>query len=147
MSTSNPLNADGGGPSTGAAPWQRASENATAFTQAYKSKSPATTDHLTEWWTQKSNNELADVLPKAVEYGSTDLKVIGFALRQAIGKTNEEVTDEELGIAFYMLGKSARLIGAYSDGRKPSDDTWDDISIYAKMAQFARAHGFWGGFK
>ena len=104
------------------------------------------TDDLVGWWTQTANDELGDVLPKAIEYGSADLKIIGFAMSQMIGKPTK-VTHEELGIAFYLLGKVARLIGAYADGRSPSDDTWHDIAIYTKMAQFSRTFGHWGDFK
>lgn len=100
---------------------------------------------LADWWTNESRHELESVLPKAIEYGSADLKVIGFALSQMIGEP-KDVTHDELGIAFYVLGKVARLVGGYADGRKPSDDTWHDIAIYTKMAQYAREHDGWGGF-
>lgn len=100
---------------------------------------------MTNWWLDETRGELESVIPKALEYGSADLKVIGYALKQMIG-TPKDVTEEELGIAFYVLGKVARLVGAYADGRKPSDDTWHDIAIYTKMAQYSRKHGTWGGF-
>lgn len=100
---------------------------------------------LANWWLDETKNELESVIPKAVEYGSADLKVIGYALSQMIGEP-KGVTPDELGIAFYVLGKVARLVGGYADGRKPSDDTWHDIAIYTKMAQFARKHDGWGGF-
>lgn len=101
---------------------------------------------LANWWLDETRNELDSVIPKALEYGSADLKVIGFALSQMIGEP-KGVTNDELGIAFYVLGKVARLVGGYADGRAPSDDTWHDIAIYTKMAQYARYHGEWGGFK
>jgi hypothetical protein len=101
---------------------------------------------LANWWLDETRNELDSVIPKALEYGSADLKVIGFALSQMIGEP-KGVTNDELGIAFYVLGKVARLVGGYADGRAPSDDTWHDIAIYTKMAQYARFHGEWGGFK
>jgi hypothetical protein len=100
---------------------------------------------LAEWWLDETRSELDSVIPKALEYGSADLKVIGFALSQMIGEP-KDVTNDELGIAFYVLGKVARLVGGYADGRKPSDDTWHDIAIYTKMAQYARHNGEWGGF-
>lgn len=100
---------------------------------------------LANWWLNETRNELDSVIPKALEYGSADLKVIGFALSQMIGEP-KDVTNDELGIAFYVLGKVARLVGGYADGRKPSDDTWHDIAIYTKMAQYARHNGEWGGF-
>lgn len=100
---------------------------------------------LANWWLDETKNELNSVLPKAIEYGSADLKVIGFALSQMIGEP-KGVTHDELGIAFYVLGKVARLVGGYADGRLPSDDTWHDIAIYTKMAQYSRKHNGWGGF-
>ncbi|CAB4177881.1 hypothetical protein UFOVP1462_7 [uncultured Caudovirales phage] len=106
---------------------------------------PPTTQDLANWWLEETKSELKSVIPKAVEYGSSDLKVIGFALEQMSGKP-AQVTHDELGIAFYVLGKVARLIGGYADGRAPSDDTWHDIAIYTKMAQYARENGGWGGF-
>lgn len=108
-------------------------------------ESGKTVQDLASWWIDEARGELDSVIPKAVEYGSADLKVIGFALSQMIGKPTNVSTDE-LGIAFYVLGKVARLIGGYADGREPSDDTWHDIAIYTKMAQYAREHGGWGGF-
>ncbi len=74
---------------------------------------------LAEWWLDETRNELDSVIPKALEYGSADLKVIGFALSQMIGEP-KDVSNDELGIAFYVLGKVARLVGGYADGRKPS---------------------------
>ena len=108
-------------------------------------KDAPTVQDLANWWLDETKFELDSVLPKAVEYGSADLKVIGFALSQMIGEP-KGVTNDELGIAFYVLGKVARLVGGYADGRKPSDDTWHDIAIYTKMAQSARENGGWGGF-
>jgi len=108
-------------------------------------KDAPTVQSLANWWLEETKFELDSVIPKAVEYGSADLKVIGFALSQMIGKPTN-VTDDELGIAFYVLGKVARLIGGYADGRSPSSDTWHDIAIYTKMAQYARENGGWGGF-
>lgn len=105
-----------------------------------------TTRDLAAWWEVETKKEIESVIPKAVEYGSADLKVIGYALSQMIGEP-KGVTNDELGIAFYVLGKVARLVGSYADGRRPSDDTWHDIAIYTKMAQFAREHNGWGGFK
>ena len=108
-------------------------------------QTPEGIKELSAWWRNETRSELDSVIPKAMEYGSADLKVIGFALSQMIGEP-KDVTNDELGIAFYVLGKVARLVGGYADGRKPSDDTWHDIAIYTKMAQFARYKGEWGGF-
>ena len=118
---------------------------AAAFRKETPAEGAPTVQSLANWWLEETKFELDSVIPKAVEYGSADLKVIGFALSQMIGKPTN-VTDDELGIAFYVLGKVARLIGGYADGRSPSSDTWHDIAIYTKMAQYARENGGWGGF-
>jgi hypothetical protein len=115
------------------------------WSQAKNESGAPTLQELVNWWLDETKGELDSVIPKAVEYGSADLKVIGFALSQMIGEP-KGVTHDELGIAFYVLGKVARLVGGYADGRLPSDDTWHDIAIYTKMAQYARKHNGWGGF-
>ena len=101
-------------------------------------------NELRKWWLEQTSKEVEAVVPKAIEYGSADLDIIGYALGKMVDK-NAATTNDELGIAFYVLGKVARLIGAYTDGRTPSDDTWFDIAIYTKMAQRARAVGEWPG--
>jgi hypothetical protein len=118
---------------------------AAALRKETPTKDAHTVQDLANWWLAETKFELDSVLPKAIEYGSADLKVIGFALSQMIGEP-KGVTNDELGIAFYVLGKVARLIGGYADGRSPSSDTWHDIAIYTKMAQYARENGGWGGF-
>jgi hypothetical protein len=122
--------------------WQ---DMAAAFRHELPAEGAPTVQDLANWWLDETKSELDSVIPKAVEYGSADLKVIGFALSQMIGEP-KGVTHDELGIAFYVLGKVARLVGGYADGRLPSDDTWHDIAIYTKMAQYAREQGGWGGF-
>lgn len=106
---------------------------------------------LEAWWRQVAEDEIGRTVPKAMEYGSADLKIIGEALLLAMPKLAEGLTLEErqkvgqeLGIAFYLLGKTSRLFGAYERGRLPSDDTWFDIGIYAKMARRVREAGEWG---
>ena len=122
------------------APWHRVGEYKMplANDQAYAIET------LRNWWLEQSESEIMAVVPKAIEYGSADLDIIGYALSK-FAKQSDFTTNDELGIAFYILGKVARLIGAYSDGSKPSDDTWFDIAIYTKMAQRARAVGSWPG--
>jgi len=119
------------------APWHRIEE------QLREDEAHAINE-LRKWWMQQTSKEVEAVVPKAIEYGSADLDIIGYALNK-FGGANPHTTNDELGIAFYVLGKVARLIGAYTDGRAPSDDTWFDIAIYTKMAQRARAVGEWPG--
>lgn len=100
---------------------------------------------LSDWWMDIAQQEAEQVIPKAVEYGASDLRVMGAAMRHLF--PGEEPVPErvlvEMAIAFYALGKVARLFGAYEQGRLPSDDTWHDLGVYCRMAQHVRAYGEW----
>lgn len=99
---------------------------------------------LRNWWEETSEAELVACVPKAVEYGSTDLAVIGRTQGRLMGRTSlthEEAT--ELGIFFYLMGKIARWEDAIINGRRVSDDTLHDVAVYTKMMQRTRAVGGW----
>lgn len=101
---------------------------------------------LKKWWADKADFESGQVAPKAVEYGSADLKIMGQAMAMVSGRFGDDIPDRvwiELAIAFYALGKVARLFGAYEQGRLPSDDTWHDLGVYCRMAQRVRESGGW----
>lgn len=122
------------------APWHRMGEGPTSHAESQAHA----VNQLRDWWLEQTENEIMAVVPKAIEYGSADLDIIGYAMSK-FARQSDFTTNDELGIAFYILGKVARLVGAYSDGSRPSDDTWFDIAIYTKMAQRARAVGSWPG--
>lgn len=99
---------------------------------------------VADWWRDIAEQEIAKVVPKAIEYGSTDLYEIGRALGMVFGWENlshEEAT--ELGIYFYELGKFARWTDAIRNRRRVSDDTLHDLGVYVRMAQRNRAVGGW----
>lgn len=100
---------------------------------------------LEEWWRDKSYGEMKACVPKAVEYGSTDLAVIGRTMGRLMGRngdlSHEEAT--EIGIYFYLIGKLARWEDAIIHGRRVSDDTLHDASVYIKMQQRNRDVGGW----
>jgi hypothetical protein len=99
---------------------------------------------LANWWITQAESEMLACIPKAVEYGSTDLAVIGRAQGRMMGRdnlTHEEAT--EYGIFFYLVGKIARWEDALLHGRRVSDDTLHDIAVYTKMMQRTRAVGGW----
>lgn len=99
---------------------------------------------LRRWWIYLTQDELDATIPKAVEYSSVDLMEYGRTLGLVMGR--EQLTDEEateIGIWGYLVGKIARWTGAIKEGRRPSDDTLTDISVYCKMAQRTRAVGGW----
>lgn len=100
---------------------------------------------LTDWWVEIARREAAAVVPKAVEYSSADLAIMGFVLTHFPPIPSDEVSGEEIACAFYALGKIARAFGAYAEGRRPSDDTWHDNGVYVRMIQRIRESGGWPG--
>lgn len=93
---------------------------------------------LRDWWNHTNERDIERVVPKAVEYGATDLAELGrtFALitnRDLASLSHEEAT--EIGIYLYLVGKMSRWTDAIKNGRRPSQDTVYDIKIYATMAQ------------
>lgn len=100
---------------------------------------------LKKWWQDTSNGELDSLLPKMVEYSSHDLEIMGQTLLDLRPELRGQVNPAEIAIAFYAFGKMARIMGAYTDGVRPSDDSWHDLSIYARMAQRVREAGTWPG--
>lgn len=109
-----------------------------------------TEQELADWWEERAQVEIGATVPKSVEYGAYDLELAGRVLADMIG-WDEDVTPRtealhvELGVYFYLLGKVGRLTSAFRDSRLPSDDTWFDAGVYARMAQRARSHGGWPG--
>lgn len=99
--------------------------------------------HLAEWWMTNAVQEMLTLVPKAIEYGSADLRVMGDAMLVLMPQLQGVVDGQELAIAFYQLGKVARLFGGYAQGHSPSDDTWYDQRIYAAMAAHVREFGKW----
>lgn len=100
---------------------------------------------LEKWWWDQATTEINKTVPKAIEYGSTDLVEIGRTMAVNMGR---EVSDEEateLGIYFYLVGKLARWTDAVRRRVRPSDDTLFDLGVYVRMAQRNRSAGGWPG--
>ena len=106
---------------------------------------PLDDDPLTTWWVDLARFEAAQVVPKAIEYGATDLEEIGRTLGQTIGRDLPAAEAAELGVFFYLVGKMARWTDAIKTGRRVSDDTLHDIGVYVRMAQRIRHSGSWPG--
>jgi hypothetical protein len=101
---------------------------------------------LRRWWLEMAENEIERTVPKAEEYGATDLVAIGRVLAACMGRRGVTDADAtELAIFFYMVGKMARWEDAVRRGDKVSDDTLFDIGVYVRMAQRNRSHGGWPG--
>lgn len=97
---------------------------------------------LEKWWEDEARQEIMRTIPKAVEYSSTDLVDIG---RSVLGPGHDDARYAEAGVAFYACGKMARIMGAIREGRAPSDDSWFDLGVYARMATRIRQSGSWPG--
>ena len=100
---------------------------------------------LTEWWMDKAEEEVRRTVPKAIEYGSTDLAQIGHDLAAMAGRKVGDEEAAELGIMFYARGKMSRWIDAVIRGDRVSDDTLFDLGVYVRMAQRVRDAGGWPG--
>lgn len=102
-------------------------------------------DELTLWWLGRAKAETDMVVDKAIEYGATDLVDIGHQLARTAGRTICDQDAAEWGIAFYALGKVSRIMAAIAEGRQPSEDSWLDLGVYARMAQRVKQCGGWPG--
>lgn len=104
-------------------------------------------DDLKRWWMDQASMEVDKLMGKAIEYGgrgaAIDLIDIGQALAQVSGRTLSVEEQIEWGIFFYIEGKFARWKAAMMEGRRVSDDTLHDVSVYCRMAQRNRAVGGW----
>ena len=105
------------------------------------------TDPLFHWWMQHAYEEAAHTLPKAIEYGSTELQEAGHILASLMSKPIEEPMSDaaamETQIYQYVLGKVGRWTAAMRRGDRVSDDTLFDIGVYVTMVRKIRDTGEW----
>jgi len=96
------------------------------------------------WWVSVAATDAEAAEEKLKVYGSRDLTAIGDDLAAIAGWDDcPDKVKAELGVAFYLRGKVARMMGAYCAHTLPSDDTWHDASCYTMMARRIRAEGEW----
>lgn len=98
---------------------------------------------LREWMSQFFVEAMNQIIPKAIRYGSADLELMGKAMIQFRPELDGTVSGQELAVWFYVLGKVARLEGAYAQGEEPDIDSWYDLFVYALMAHRIRETGGW----
>lgn len=101
---------------------------------------------LRAWWQDKSERDINAVVPKAIDYGGGDLTLMADGMKlfaQLGGREVPRPVEREMAIAFYALGKIARIISGLAEGRLPNADSWYDLQIYAIMAQYEREIGPW----
>lgn len=106
------------------------------------------TEHQEEptlaWWVTDAREVAEATIPKAVEYGSTELIEAGRTLARLMGRP--DVSDQEAMetmIWSYMAGKMGRWTAALNRGERVSDDTVLDIQVYATMVRRIRQAGVW----
>lgn len=131
------------------APYDAAAARVDALDYAAGSLEAEISAGLSDWWQTESTRDMLATVPKAIEYGSSDLKAMGAQLValhpgvDAMGAEERDRVGSEMAIAFYLLGKVARLFGAYERGGLPSDDTIHDVTVYSMMFRRVRETGGW----
>lgn len=107
-------------------------------------------DELMGWWKNLAEDDAAAVVPKALEYGGYDFDIMGAAMMSLRGDHWVEADAgermkiaREMAVMFYILGKVARAMSAYGEGKLPSDDTLKDIAVYGMMVRRIRETGMW----
>ena len=104
---------------------------------------PTPVEELEAWLRNAFDTELPGTLEKAVLYGSADLEIMADAMGKMMPHLQNDAQRLQAAIAFYLLGKVARAMGALRDGREPTADTWYDAHIYSMMALKIQETGHW----
>ena len=100
-------------------------------------------NELRLWWTGKGRKDAELVVSKYKEYGNTALVEVGQQLASITGREVSKAEAQELGIWFFMIGKMARWKTAILKGERVSEDTLDDLAVYAFMARRVHEAGGW----
>lgn len=98
-------------------------------------------DDLRTWWVTTAEQDFAEMEPKIGEYTASDLVLMGQFMEHWMALPPG--SGAEAATLWYALGKVARAVAAYREGRLPSDDTLHDLSVYAMMARRIRQTGRW----
>lgn len=101
------------------------------------------------WWRATAQEDFEATVPKMHEYGGTeegsaDLQIMGNALAELCGMHDApDAVKQEMACWFYALGKIARLVSDYKQGRPGKTDTWHDLTVYSMMARRLQDTGRW----
>jgi hypothetical protein len=98
---------------------------------------------LEQWLRVTFERELPGTLAKARQYGSADLEVMAGAMMQVMPMLKTHEQGLQAAIAFYNLGKVARVFGALCQGEDPHPDCNYDSHIYALMGLKVGETGRW----
>jgi hypothetical protein len=105
---------------------------------------PAKPERLRElerWLRSNFESTLEDAVRKADQYGSDDIGIMAAALTPVL--PHGPLSSKQAVIAFYAMGKLSRILGAIQDGQEPTQDSWQDLRVYATMGEKVRATGVW----
>lgn len=98
-------------------------------------------DELREWWMAVAAADFELMAPKIGEYTAADLEIMGVVMEHWGISAPEG--GMEAATVWYILGKVARAVAAYREGRQPSEDTLHDIVVYGMMTRRMRETGEW----
>lgn len=98
-------------------------------------------DPLQRWWMDTAQEDFLEMAPKVGEYTSSDLVLMGQFMEHWLGLPPG--TGAEAACLWYALGKVARAVAAYKEGKLPSEDTLHDLTVYSMMARRIRQAGGW----
>jgi hypothetical protein len=102
---------------------------------------------MLKWWDAYMHQCGVATVPKAISYGSEDLKIMGASMASLLrieGDDQERaIRGQQAAIAFYMLGKIGRIISALRDGTPIPPDHEYDLLVYAAMLRRIRENGSW----
>ena len=107
---------------------------------------PSSNSALTAWIRDHQQQLRAGAVAKAHEYGSLDLAIMGGAISNlwpGIGEDAPPAAKLQAAIAFYLMGKVARVLSALAEGQPPPTDSWEDAEVYAMMGRYVQEHGQW----
>jgi hypothetical protein len=94
-----------------------------------------------DWWRQRTAEDFDAIEDKIGEYTASDLILMGQFMEHWLGLP--EGSGAEAACQFYLLGKVARAVAAYREGRLPSEDTLMDETVYSLMTRRIRETGRW----
>ena len=98
-------------------------------------------------WMAQHHAELQQMTgEKAAEYGSLDLSIMGAGIAKlwpGIGENAPPAAQLQAAIAFYLMGKVARVLSALAEGKPAPTDSWLDAEVYAMMGGYVQEHGRW----
>ena len=110
---------------------------------------PVETDqlmHLHKWMADHHAHLQQMTGEKAFEYGSLDLAIMGASISKlwpGLGEDAPPAAQLQAAIAFYLMGKVARVLSALAEGKPPPTDSWLDAEVYAMMGGYVQEHGQW----